>query len=86
MLLKILSWNRAGIKFLARLLVALFQFQTVNLAKIFSVFTGNVKVASLLWAEILHNFFNEDVLVESQKIYFQFLLTILNWATVSDPF
>ncbi len=28
-----LSWNRARIKFLARFLVALFQVQTVNLAK-----------------------------------------------------
>jgi hypothetical protein len=41
-----LSWNRARIKFLARFLVALFQLQTVNLAKIASVFAGNAKVAS----------------------------------------
>ena len=41
-----LSWNRARIKFLARFLIALFQVQTVNLAKIASVFAGNAKVAS----------------------------------------
>ncbi len=41
-----LSWNRARIKFLARFLVALFQVQTVNLAKIASVFAGDAKVAS----------------------------------------
>ncbi len=41
-----LSWNRARIKFLARFLVVLFQLQTVNLAKIASVFAGNAKVAS----------------------------------------
>ena len=38
---KNLSWNRARIKFLARFLVALFQVQTVNLAKIASVFAGS---------------------------------------------
>jgi hypothetical protein len=41
-----LSWNRARIKFLARFLVALFQVQTVNLAKIACVFAGSAKVAS----------------------------------------
>jgi len=41
-----LSWNRARIKFLARFLIALFQVQTVNLAKIASVFTGRAKIAS----------------------------------------
>lgn len=41
-----LSWNRARIKFLARFLVALFQVQTVNLAKIASVFAGNALIAS----------------------------------------
>ncbi len=41
-----LSWNRARIKFLARFLVALFQVQTVNLAKIASVFSGRAKIAS----------------------------------------
>jgi len=41
-----LSWNGARIKFLARFLVALFQVQTVNLAKIACVFTGRAKIAS----------------------------------------
>ncbi len=41
-----LSWNRARIKFLARFLVALFQVQTVNLAKIAGVFAGRAKIAS----------------------------------------
>ncbi len=41
-----LSWNRARIKFLSRFLIALFQVQTVNLAKIASVFAGDAKVAS----------------------------------------
>ena len=41
-----LSWNRCRIKFLARFLVALFQVQTVNLAKIACVFGGRAKVAS----------------------------------------
>ena len=41
-----LSWNRARIKFLARFLVALFQVQTVNLAKIAGVFAGKAKIAS----------------------------------------
>lgn len=41
-----LSWNRARIKFLARFLVALFQVQTVNLAKLACVFAGNAKIAS----------------------------------------
>lgn len=41
-----LSWNRARIKFLSRFLIALFQVQTVNLAKIAGVFAGNAKVAS----------------------------------------
>lgn len=41
-----LTWNRCRIKFLARFLVALFQVQTVNLAKIASVFAGNAKIAS----------------------------------------
>lgn len=41
-----LSWNRAGIKFLARFLVALFQVQTVNLTKIACVFSGRTKIAS----------------------------------------
>ena len=41
-----LSWNRAGIKFPARFLVALFQVQTVNLAKIACVFAGTAKIAS----------------------------------------
>ena len=41
-----LSWNRARIKFLSRFLIALFQVQTVNLAKIASVFAGNAKVSS----------------------------------------
>lgn len=43
---KNLSWNRARIKFLARFLVALFQVQTVNLAKIACVFAGSAKIAS----------------------------------------
>jgi hypothetical protein len=41
-----LSWNRARIKFLARFLVALFQVQTVNLAKSACVFSGKAKIAS----------------------------------------
>ena len=41
-----LTWNRCRIKFLARFLVALFQVQTVNLAKIASVFAGEAKIAS----------------------------------------
>lgn len=41
-----LSWNRARIKFLSRFLIALFQVQTVNLAKIASVFAGDAKVSS----------------------------------------
>ena len=41
-----LSWNRARIKFLARFLVALFQVQTVNLAKIACVFSSRAKMAS----------------------------------------
>ena len=41
-----LSWNRARINFLSRFLIALFQVQTVNLAKIASVFAGDAKVAS----------------------------------------
>ncbi len=41
-----LSWNRARIKFLTRFLIALFQVQTVNLAKIACVFAGRGKVAS----------------------------------------
>jgi hypothetical protein len=41
-----LSWNRARIKFLARFLIALFQVQTVNLAKIAGVFAGGAKVVS----------------------------------------
>jgi len=41
-----LSWNRARIKFLARFLIALFQVQTVNLAKIAAVFAGSAKIAS----------------------------------------
>jgi len=41
-----LNWNRARIKFLARFLVALFQVQTVNLAKIACVFAGRAKIAS----------------------------------------
>jgi hypothetical protein len=41
-----LSWNRARIKFLARFLVALFQVQTVNLAKIACVFGGRAKIES----------------------------------------
>ncbi len=41
-----LTWNQARIKFLARFLMALFQVQTVNLAKIASVFAGDAKVAS----------------------------------------
>ena len=41
-----LSWNRARIKFLSRFLIALFQVQTVNLAKIAGVFAGEAKVAS----------------------------------------
>lgn len=41
-----LTWNRARIKFLARFLVALFQVQTVSLAKIACVFAGKGKVAS----------------------------------------
>ena len=41
-----LSWNRARIKFLARFLVALFQVQTVNLAKIACVFSSPAKMAS----------------------------------------
>ena len=41
-----LSWNQARIKFLSRFLIALFQVQTVNLAKIASVFAGDAKVAS----------------------------------------
>ncbi len=43
---KNLNWNRARIKFLARFLVALFQVQTVNLAKIACVFAGDAKIAS----------------------------------------
>ena len=43
---KNLSWNRARIKFLARFLVALFQVQMVNLAKIACVFAGSAKIAS----------------------------------------
>jgi hypothetical protein len=43
---KNLSWNRARIKFLARFLVAVFQVQTVNLAKIACVFAGSAKIAS----------------------------------------
>lgn len=43
---KNLTWNRARIKFLARFLIALFQVQTVNLAKIASVFAGEAKIAS----------------------------------------
>jgi len=41
-----LSWNRARIKFLARFLIALFQVQTVNLAKIACVFAGTAKISS----------------------------------------
>ena len=41
-----LSWNRSRIKFLARFLVALFQVQTVNLAKIACVFAGSAKIIS----------------------------------------
>lgn len=41
-----LSWNGARIKFLARFLIALFQVQTVNLAKIACVFSGRAKIAS----------------------------------------
>ncbi len=41
-----LNWNRARIKFLARFLVALFQVQTVNLAKIACVFASHAKIAS----------------------------------------
>jgi hypothetical protein len=41
-----LSWNQARIKFLARFLIALFQVQTVNLAKIACVFAGKAKIAS----------------------------------------
>lgn len=41
-----LTWNRCRIKFLARFLVALFQVQTVNLAKIACVFAGRAKIAS----------------------------------------
>ncbi len=41
-----LNWNRARIKFLARFLVALFQVQTVNLAKIACVFAGSALIAS----------------------------------------
>ncbi len=41
-----LSWNRARIKFLARFLVALFQVQTVNLAKLACVFAGRAQIAS----------------------------------------
>ncbi len=41
-----LTWNRARIKFPARFLIALFQVQTVNLAKIASVFAGTAKVSS----------------------------------------
>ena len=41
-----LSWNRCRIKFLARFLAALFQDQTVNLAKIACVFSGRAKIAS----------------------------------------
>ena len=41
-----LTWNRARIKFLARFLVAVFQVQTVNLAKIACVFAGKAKIAS----------------------------------------
>jgi hypothetical protein len=41
-----LSWNHSRIKFLARFLVALFQVQTVNLAKIACVFAGRAKIAS----------------------------------------
>ena len=41
-----LSRNAARIKFPARFLVALFQVQTVNLAKIARVFAGSAKIAS----------------------------------------
>jgi hypothetical protein len=41
-----LTWNRSRIKFLARFLIALFQVQTVNLAKIACVFAGEAKIAS----------------------------------------
>jgi hypothetical protein len=41
-----LTWNRARIKFLARFLVALFQVQTIKLAKIACVFSGEAKIAS----------------------------------------
>jgi hypothetical protein len=41
-----LTWNRSRIKFLARFLIALFQVQTVNLAKIACVFAGRAKIAS----------------------------------------
>jgi len=41
-----LSWNAARIKFLARFLVALFQVQTVNLAKIACVFAGHAQISS----------------------------------------
>lgn len=41
-----LTWNRARIKFLARFLIALFQVQTVNLAKIACVFASQAKIAS----------------------------------------
>ncbi len=41
-----LSWNRARIKFLSRFLIALFQVQTVNLAKIAGVFAGEAKISS----------------------------------------
>ena len=41
-----LSWNRARIKFLSRFLIALFQVQTVNPAKIAGIFAGDAKAAS----------------------------------------
>ena len=41
-----LSWNRARIKFLVRFLIALFQLQTVSLAKIAAVFAGRGKMSS----------------------------------------
>ena len=43
---KNLSWNRARINFSTRFLVALFQVQTANLAKIAWVFAGRAKIAS----------------------------------------
>jgi hypothetical protein len=41
-----LTWNQSRIKFLSRFLIALFQVQTVNLAKIACVFAGTAKIAS----------------------------------------